>query len=71
MRRPTRLGLLAAALLLMIALGGYTLFWFVVAGRIADGIGEWAEAQRAQNLDLSWQAMRVTQTKLLCGAPMI
>jgi hypothetical protein len=59
MRRPTRLGLLAAVLLLVIALGGYTVFWFVVAGRIEDGIGEWAEAQRAQNLDLSWQAMRV------------
>jgi hypothetical protein len=59
MRRPTRLGLWAAALLLVLALGGYTAFWFVVAGRIEDGIGEWAQAQRAQNIDLSWQAMRV------------
>ena len=54
-----RLGLLAAALLLAIVLGGYTLFWFVAAGRIEDTVAEWAQAQRAQNLDLSWQAMRV------------
>src|SRR5207247_10385700 len=57
--RPSGLGRLAAALLRAIGLGGYARFWFVAAGRIEDTVAEWAQAQRAQNLDLSWQAMRV------------
>jgi len=59
MRRPMRLGLVAAVLLLVIALGGYTAFWFTAAGRVADGFTEWAQSLRAQNLDLSWQQIRV------------
>jgi len=59
MRRSTRLGLAVAVLLLVIAIGGYTVFWFIAAGRIADGAGEWAQSLRAQNLDLSWNAIRV------------
>jgi hypothetical protein len=58
MRRPTRLGLVAALLLLALV-GVYGAFWFVAAGRIADGVSEAAESLRAQNLDLSWQAVRV------------
>ena len=57
MRRSTVSGLAAAALLVIG--GGYTAFWFVAAGQIEDGIRQWAQAQRAQNLDLSWEAMRV------------
>ncbi len=53
-----RLGLAAAVLLLVLA-GAYSAFWFVVAGRIADGVGQWADALRGQNLDLSWRAVRV------------
>lgn len=59
MRRLTHLGLLIAVVLLVIAVGGYTAFWFVVAGRIADGIGQWAESLRPHKLDLSWRAIRV------------
>jgi hypothetical protein len=58
MRRTTRLGLIAAVLLLLL-FGVYGAFWFVAAGRIADGIGEAAESLRAQNLDLSWKTIRV------------
>jgi hypothetical protein len=58
MRRPTRLGLVAAILLLAL-IGVYGAFWFIAAGRIADGIGEAADSLRAQNLDLSWKAIRV------------
>jgi hypothetical protein len=58
MRRPTRLGLAAAVLLIAIC-GAYSVFWFVVAGRLEDGVAQWAGSLRAQNLDLSWGAMRV------------
>jgi hypothetical protein len=58
MRRLTGLGL-AAAVLLLALFGVYSAYWFVAAGRIADGIGEGAKSLRAQNLDLSWNAIRV------------
>src|SRR6266700_1997172 len=58
MRRPTRLGL-AVVVLLIAILGAYGAFWFVVAGRLEDGVTQWAQSLRAQNLDLSWRAIRV------------
>jgi hypothetical protein len=58
MRRPTRLGLAAAVLLVAIC-GAYSGFWFVVAGRLEDGVTQWAQSLRAQNLDLSWRSIRV------------
>lgn len=60
MRRPLRLGLWAAGLLLLVAFGGYSAFWFVAAGRVEDGIGQWAQSLRAKNkLDLTWKTVRV------------
>lgn len=60
MRRPVRLGLWAAALLLVIVLGGYTAAWFIAAGRVEDGIGEWAHSLRDRNnLDLTWKTVGV------------
>jgi hypothetical protein len=59
MRRPMRLGLVAAAVLLLIVLGGYSAFWFIAAGRVEAELGPWAQSLRAQNLDLSWQKVRV------------
>ncbi len=53
-----RLGLAVAVLLLALS-GAYTAYWFVAAGRIEDGFGQWAGSLRAQNLDLSWTALRV------------
>src|ERR1700687_5595944 len=58
MRRSTRLGL-AVAVLLIAIFGAYSAFWFVVAGRLEDGVGQWAGSLRAQNLDLSWRSIRV------------
>jgi hypothetical protein len=55
MRRSTVIGL--AALLLL--LGAYSAYWFVVAGLIEDGFGQWAQSLREQNLDLSWRAIGV------------
>ncbi len=54
-----RLGLWAAAVLLVIIFGGYTAFWFIAAGRVEDGIGQWAQSLRPQHLDLAWRAVRV------------
>ena len=53
-----RLGL-AAAVLLVAIFGAYGAFWFVVAGRLEEGVAQWAGSLRAQNLDLSWGAIRV------------
>src|SRR5207302_7215545 len=39
--------------------GAYCAFWFVVAGRIEDGFGQWAASLRTQNLDLSWRTIHV------------
>jgi hypothetical protein len=58
MRRPTRLGLAIAALLVAV-FGTYTVIWFVVAGRVEDGVAQWAASLRGQNLDLSWRAIGV------------
>jgi hypothetical protein len=58
MRHPTRLGI-AAAVLLAAVFGAYCVFWFVVAGRLEEGVAQWAASLRAQNLNLSWRAVRV------------
>jgi hypothetical protein len=54
MRRPTLFGLVIVVLLL----GAYTVYWFIAAGRIEDGIAAWAGSLRRQNLDLTWSAIR-------------
>jgi hypothetical protein len=59
MRHPTRLGLAVAILLLVAAVGAYSAYWFVAAGRIEGGFGQWAGSLRPQHLDLSWKALRV------------
>lgn len=48
---------IALAVLLLVLFGAYTAFWFHVAGRIANGLGEWAEQARAQSLDVTWRAI--------------
>jgi hypothetical protein len=58
MRLPRYARLIAVAVL-VILLGGYSAFWFVVAGQIENGIGEWAESLRPHNVDLSWRTIRV------------
>jgi hypothetical protein len=56
MSRP---GLAVAVVLLLVLAGAYTAVWFVVAGRIEDGVVQWAQSVRAQNLDVSWQKLGV------------
>ena len=59
MRRPTRLGLAFIAVLLVL-LGAYTAYWLIVATRISDGITAWAQTERAEKVDVSWQKVGVT-----------
>jgi hypothetical protein len=58
MRRSTRLGL-AAAVLLLGLFGVYAAYWWIVAGRIEDGVVGWQQAMRARKIDASWQKIRV------------
>ena len=57
MHRRTRLVFVIAVLLILA--GGYTGFWFIAAGKIEQGVGEWAEAARAQKIAASWRGLRV------------
>lgn len=59
MTRSTRLGLIAATVLLLALGGAYTAYWLIAAGQLRDGIAAWSEAMRGQGLDASWQAARV------------
>jgi hypothetical protein len=59
MRRRTRLVLVIAVLTLIVAAGGYTAFWFIIAGKIEQGLAEWAEGARAQKIAASWHGLRV------------
>jgi len=58
MRRPTRLGLAVAAVLLVL-LGAYTAYWLIAAKRITDGVAAWAQAERAGKIDVSWHRIGV------------
>ena len=53
MPRSTRFGLVILAALL-IAAGGYTAYWFLVARRIEAGVADWALSQQADKIDVSW-----------------
>jgi hypothetical protein len=59
MPRSTRFGLVILAALLVVG-GGYTAYWFLVARRIEAGVIDWAQSQRADKIDLSWQKLRVS-----------
>ncbi|HMD64313.1 MAG TPA: DUF2125 domain-containing protein [Stellaceae bacterium] len=59
MRRSTRLSLVILAALVAIA-GAYTAYWFVVAGRIEEGVVDWAQSEQADKVEVSWQTIRVT-----------
>jgi hypothetical protein len=58
MRRSTRLLIILGALLVIA--GGYTGYWFIVAGRIEAGVVAWAQSVQADKVDVSWQKLRVS-----------
>ena len=59
MRQPTRLGLVMLVALLVTA-GAYTIYWLVVAGRIEASVVDWAQSQRADKIEASWQKLEVS-----------
>ena len=65
MRRPTRLGLAALALLLVL-LGVYTAYWFVVMQRIEDSVAAWAQAEGAEKVEFSWQRIGASGFPFAC-----
>ena len=67
--RLARSGRLIVIAVLVVLLGGYSAFWFVVAGKIENGIGEWAESMRPHNVDLSWRTIRVGGFPLTFRSP--
>jgi hypothetical protein len=50
---------LCVFLVLAVAVAGYTVYWFILANRLKDGIGLWADLQRAQGYALHWQSLVV------------
>src|SRR5260370_10769334 len=65
MRRPMRLSL-AALVLLLVVLGAYTAYWLIVVQKIKNGFAAWAQAERAEKVDVSWQAIDVTGFPFAC-----
>src|SRR5207253_7712642 len=65
MRRLTRFGFVALALLLVL-LGVYTAYWLIVARQIKSGIIAWAQTERAEKVDVSWESIDVGGFPLAC-----
>lgn len=58
MRRSARFGL-AVAILVVAGFGAYSIFWWIAAGRLAEGVAAWAQAAQGRKLAVSWQELRV------------
>ena len=43
-----------------LAAGGYTAYWFAAAAAVRDGVAEWAEARRAEGVEVSYGAVTVS-----------
>jgi hypothetical protein len=65
MRRPPRFGLVVVALLLVL-FGAYTVYWLVVARRITDGVAAWAQTERAEKIDATWERIGVEGFPFVC-----
>jgi len=58
MRRTTIFRLLGAVL--VIGIGAYSVFWWIAAGNIEAAATAWRTTARTENIDVTWQGMRVT-----------
>src|SRR5438132_12298283 len=65
MRRPTRFGLAGFALLLVL-LGAYTACWLIIVEQIKTGVTAWAQAVRAEKIDVSWERIGVGGFPFAC-----
>lgn len=48
-----------AAILAAVLVIAYSVFWWIAAGKIEEGVALWADNAKAQGLTASWQAIRV------------
>lgn len=51
---------LSMAALVAVLFAAYFAYWHIVAQQLRDGIEPWAEAQRAQGLDVRWDQVQIT-----------
>ncbi|CAM9092222.1 unnamed protein product, partial [Phaeothamnion confervicola] len=51
---------LALSAAVVLAITGYSIFWFTLADRIETGIAGWAEARRAEGMIVEYSALSVT-----------
>lgn len=51
--------LLVSPIVLLLAAGGYTAYWFATARSLEAGLNKWADQRRAQGYDLTWRDERV------------
>ncbi len=58
MRRSTRIGFVAVVALLVL-FGAYAAYWWIVAGKIKDGVAAWRQSESARKIDASWRELRV------------
>ena len=65
MRRPTRFSLAAFALLLVL-LGAYTAYWLIIVEQIKSGVTAWAQAERTDKMDVSWESIGVSGFPFAC-----
>ena len=65
MRRPTRFGLAAFALLLVL-LGAYTAYWLIIVEHIKSGGTACAQAERTEKIDVSWERIGVGGFPFAC-----
>jgi hypothetical protein len=56
----SRTRILVAAALVIVLLGGYAIYWWIVAGKLDQGIDDWAAAQRQAGLTLEFERTAVT-----------
>ena len=65
MRRPMRLGL-AACVLSLVLLGAYTAYWLIIVEQIKSGVTAWAQAERTEKIDVSWERISVGGFPFAC-----
>ena len=60
-----RLGFAVVALPLVL-LAAYAGYWLILAGQIRNGVAAWAQAERAEKVDISWARIGVTGFPFAC-----
>ena len=65
MRRPTRFDL-AACVLSLVLLGVYTAYWLIIVEQIKSGVTAWAQAERTEKIDISWERIGVDGFPFAC-----